>query len=133
VRHTQAERAAIIATTAIRHKQALDNDEVGHHEYKGVALCAYLEQDWLYNTARIPGKDCDEIKRFPDRHHCVVIGNGRFFKLELINRSGEPLSFGKIQHAFEYMAKEIQGDRALVTPGSLTVDDRDSWAEVRAP
>lgn len=132
VRHTQAERAAIIATTAIRHKQALDNDEVGHHEYKGVALCAYLEQDWLYNTSRVPGRDCDEMKRFPDRHHCVVLGNGRFFKLELVNGSGEPFSFGQIHNAFEYMAKEFQGDRASVMPGSLTVDNRDSWAEVRS-
>ncbi|KAK2612700.1 hypothetical protein QQS21_001317 [Conoideocrella luteorostrata] len=126
--HTQAERAAIIATTVFRHKLALDAGEMEPKSWHGVPICSYFEEEWLYNTSRVPLEGCDKMIRSPRHHHCVVLCEGRFFKVELAYDDGGPVPLSHIYRCFENILKRARKQKANTMPGALTIDNRDSLA-----
>lgn len=130
--HTQAERAAIITTTAFQYKRALDAGTLEPRSYFGLTPCSYYEEEWLYNTCRLPAETWDEIKRYPGHDHCVVLRQGRFFKLALVHNDGSALSLSQVHHFFDVILKQVANEGGVETMvGSLTIDERDSWAKVR--
>lgn len=124
VPHTQAERAAIIATTAFRHKQALETGEL-EPELLGVPTCAYF-WDKLYNTSRIPQLEIDKVEKYSG-DYCVVLKRGHAFKVPLAEE-GNNVSLDKMKAVMEAILDSAQGDESWI--GILTSDVRDSWTEV---
>lgn len=124
VPHTQAERAALIATAAFRHKQAVEAG-ILEADLLGVPTCTYF-WDKLYNTCRLPAVGVETVEKHSGDYY-VVLRLGRVFKVPLIER-GENVSFEKMKSFIEAILHQVQGEKSWV--GILTSDERDSWAEV---
>ncbi len=124
--HTQAERAALIATAAFRHKQAADAGTL-EPDLLGVRTCTYF-WDRLYNTCRRPQVGMDTVEKHSGDYF-VVLRYGRVFKVPMVEGS-EPIAFGTMKSIIETILEEVEGGESWV--GILTSDVRDSWAKVRS-
>lgn len=126
IQHQQADRAALIATTAFKFKQAVESDALEPHYYFGVPSCMDTWQ-WLFNASREPGKGIDQMRKFPGNDYCVVLRRGHVFKVML--KEGEVnVSHSKLKKKFEAILERVDDEGSWA--GILTSDERDSWAEV---
>ncbi|RDW64263.1 hypothetical protein BP5796_10765 [Coleophoma crateriformis] len=125
--HQQAERAALIATTAFKFKQAVESDVLEPHWYFGVPSCMDTWQ-WLFNATREPGKGQDKMRKFPGNDYCVVLRRGHVFKVDL-KEGEENLSFHRAKTIFEAILDQVEDEGSWA--GILTSDERDSWAAIR--
>ena len=85
---------------------------------------------WLFQSTRIPRKERDENKRFPDSKHIVAIHKGHFYSFDVLDVSGEVVDGGVVKACIE----EILSDCRAVNESSIgyfTSMDRSSWAEIR--
>lgn len=87
----------------------------------------------VYNTARIPGEFCDEIKNYFKTvsegecpSHFVVIGKGRIFYFDVMN-NGEILSAPELLHAFTIARDKIENESFEGGIPALTSDERSGW------
>lgn len=124
--HPQAERAALIATTAFRFKEAVDAGTLEPHWYFHIPSCMDSWQ-WLFNTTREPQLEVDRMKKYPGNDYCVVLRRGHVFKVALKNGS-EAVSYSTIKANFDMILESVQ-DEGFWT-SILTNDNRDSWATV---
>ncbi|KAJ5896473.1 Highly reducing polyketide synthase sdnO [Penicillium subrubescens] len=127
VPHPQAERAALIATTAFRFKEAVDAGTLEPHWYFHIPSCMDSWQ-WLFNTTREPQLEVDVMRQYPGNDYCVVLRRGHVFKVALKNGT-EPVSYATIKSQFDEILKNVQ-DEGFWT-SILTNDNRDSWATIR--
>lgn len=126
VQHQQAERAALIATTAFKFKQAVESDSLKPHFYFGVPSCMGTWQ-WLFNASREPSKGIDKMRKFPENDYCVVLRRGHVFKV-MLKDGDETVSYSKLKAHFEAILDAVTDEGSWA--GILTSDERDSWAEV---
>ncbi|KAL2138415.1 hypothetical protein VTI28DRAFT_6849 [Corynascus sepedonium] len=126
VPHTQAERAALLATTAFRFKKDIDNGTVEALFIMDTPVCQAPLQ-WLFNTYRRPQIGMDKmVKGAGD--YCVVFRRGRLFRIPL--QDGEtPASFETVKSAMAAILEHVQDEGTWA--GILTSDNRDSWARIR--
>ncbi|KAJ5368689.1 Highly reducing polyketide synthase sdnO [Penicillium cataractarum] len=127
VPHPQAERAALIATTAFRFKEAVDAGTLEPHWYFHIPSCMDSWQ-WLFNTTREPQLEVDRMRKYPGNDYCVVLRRGHVFKVALKNGS-EAVSYSSIKAHFDMILESVQ-DEGFWT-SILTNDNRDSWATLR--
>lgn len=125
-RHTQSERAALIASIAFKCKQDLEADRWEPMEYLGTPNCTDLWQ-YIFNTARLPGVPLDRMAKFPGNDYTAVLHRGHIFKIMLKD--------GDSNVALEKLAKIFQSildreDTSESWTSILSADDRTSWAEV---
>lgn len=124
--HPQAERAALIATTAFRFKEAVDAGSLDPHWYFHIPSCMDSWQ-WLFNTTREPHLEVDRMQKYPGNDYCVVLRRGHVFKVALRDGSGA-VSYSTIKTHFEAILESVQDDGFWTS--ILTNDNRDSWATV---
>ncbi|KAI2787681.1 Highly reducing polyketide synthase sdnO [Penicillium oxalicum] len=124
VPHPQADRAALIATTAFRFKEAVDAGNLEPHWYFNIPSCMDSWQ-WLFNTTREPHVEADCMRKYPDNDYCIVLRRGHIFKVDLKSGS-EAVPYSEVQGQFEAILNSVQ-DEGFWT-GILTNDDRDNWA-----
>ena len=126
IQHQQADRAALIATTAFKFEQAVESDSLQPNFYFGVPACMDTWK-WLFNASREPGKGIDRMRKFPGNDYCVVLRRGHVFKVML--KEGEVIvSHAKLKIQFEAILERVDDDGSWA--GILTSDERNSWAEV---
>jgi NADPH:quinone reductase-like Zn-dependent oxidoreductase len=127
VQHTQAERAALIAVTAFKHKQTIDDGKLEQQYLNERPLCMRLF-DWIFNTAREPCLGSDEMHKFPGYNHIVVFRHGHAFKVDLME-NGANVPFAHLRDTFEDIINHVGEE--VEWAGILTSDDRDNWAKNR--
>ncbi|KAF7713846.1 Polyketide synthase [Penicillium ucsense] len=127
VPHPQADRAALIATTAFRFKEAVDAGNLEPHWWFNIPSCMDSWQ-WLFNTTREPHVEADCMRKYPGNDYCVVLRRGHIFKVDLKDGS-EAASYSMIQSQFEAILSSVQDEGFWI--GILTNDDRDGWAIYR--
>ena len=123
--HTQAERAAIIATTAFRYKKEIDEGTLEPTYLLGTPVCMAFNK-WLFNTARLPGIGKDVTKKGCG-DYCVVLRRGRAFVVPL-QEGDQVVSLDAVKDTMNAILDHVQDEGTWA--GILTSDDRDSWAEV---
>ncbi|KAH7012488.1 uncharacterized protein B0I36DRAFT_299658 [Microdochium trichocladiopsis] len=124
--HTQAEAAAIIATTAFRYKKEIDDGTLEPTYMLGIPVCTTLNK-WLFNTARLPGVKRDEtVKGSGD--YCVVMRRGRAFVV-FLQEGGEDVPLDAVRDSVTAILDCVRDQGTQV--GLLTSDRRDSWAKTR--
>lgn len=124
--HAQAERAALIATTAFQFKEAVDAGTLEPHWYFHIPSCMDSWQ-WLFNTNREPHTETDIMRKYPGNNYCVVLRRGHVFKVALKD-GAEAVSYSTIKTQFKQILESVQ-DEGFWT-SILTNDNRDSWATV---
>lgn len=123
--HTQAERAALLATTAFNYKLEIDAGPLPPLYTLEVPLCTAY-QKMMFNTYRHPVLGCDEtIKHEGD--HCVVLRRGRLFRVELRDEHGL-VTLDKLKYHFTAIVDAVDDEGSWA--GILTSDNRDTWAKV---
>ncbi|KAJ5833041.1 Highly reducing polyketide synthase sdnO [Penicillium riverlandense] len=123
----QAERAALIATTAFRFKEAVEAGSLEPHWYFHIPSCT-SSWDWLFNTIREPHLDIDQMKKYPGNDYCVVLRRGHVFSVPL-KAGNEVVPYARIKATFDGILEKVQDEG--VWTGILTNDNRDSWATIR--
>ncbi|KAK1689375.1 beta-ketoacyl synthase domain-containing protein [Colletotrichum godetiae] len=125
--HTQAERAAMIASIAFQAKRDLESDRWEPMAYMFTANCTDLWQ-YIFNTARLPGVPLDQMTKFPGNDYMAVLYRGHIYKVELMdgdhNVPVEALT--KIFNALLAQQDIVDNWTSI-----LGTDDRTSWAESR--
>lgn len=124
--HTQAERAALIASIAFQCKQDLEADRWEPMAYLGTPNCTDLWQ-YIFNTARLPGVPLDRMAKFPSNNYLAAMHRGHIFKVELESNGG-PVSLDSLTHVFESILDRADVSQSWVS--ILSADDRTSWAQV---
>ncbi|KAF5009329.1 hypothetical protein FDECE_4427 [Fusarium decemcellulare] len=125
--HTQAERAALIASIAFQCKQDLEADRWEPMAYMFTANCTDLWQ-YIFNTARLPGVPLDRMAKFPGNDYMAVLHRGHIFKVEL--KDGEEnVTIEALTTTFNSVLS--REDTSESWTSILGTDDRSSWAESR--
>ena len=131
--HSQAERAAIISSSALSFKRAMKAGIVEPLRLAGKPECTW-RWDWLFNSVRVPHVGCDKMMRYDldDQgacDHIAVLRRGHIFKVMLQDENnGKDVPFEELKATFEAIVAQVEDDG--VWPGILTTDERDSWAQV---
>ncbi|KAF4983054.1 hypothetical protein FZEAL_1454 [Fusarium zealandicum] len=127
VSHTQAERAALIASIAFQCKQDLEADRWQPMAYMFVANCTDLWK-YIFNTARLPGVPLDRMAKFPGNDYMAVLHRGHIFKVNLKD-GDENVSIESLMKTFNSILNRQDTDESWTS--ILSADDRTSWAENR--
>ena len=126
--HSQAERAALIATTAFAFKQKIEAGQLEQQYLNERPLTMEL-YNWIFNTVREPLLGSDEMHQFKGHDHIVVFRRGRAFKVEL-REDGVNTPYAHLRDTFEEIILAVHDEDELELVGVLTADDRDKWAKV---
>lgn len=127
----QAARAAGLVHEMLQFRDRIEKETLKPIMVQGLVPLCSNQYKRMYNTARVPGVECDKIEHYEDIKHIVVLHNGCYYKV--IIQEGERLyNPREIEHQLEYIlrTKEVSshGEKYL---GSLTAWDRTNWARAR--
>eukprot|EP00557_Chaetoceros_sp_GSL56_P014798 CAMPEP_0176487056 /NCGR_PEP_ID=MMETSP0200_2-20121128/5912_1 /TAXON_ID=947934 /ORGANISM="Chaetoceros sp., Strain GSL56" /LENGTH=829 /DNA_ID=CAMNT_0017883827 /DNA_START=759 /DNA_END=3248 /DNA_ORIENTATION=+ len=115
-------------------------ERIGRKEPK-TPLCSVAFK-YMFHCCRIPRREMDTYKMYdPSLHtHCIVARNGRFFAVDFVDDSGNPLGMDVLEERLHQCIEiadananyvEDDGDDIISMLGWLTSSDRDSWADAR--
>ncbi|KAL4751731.1 hypothetical protein BDW72DRAFT_202796 [Aspergillus terricola var. indicus] len=126
-RHSQAERAALIASTVIRYKFRLENGQIQPRHINEQPQCMDLYK-YLFNTVREPTLGVDFMRQYPGNDYFVVLRRGHVYKIEF-DPSAHHAQYERLEGIFQAIL-----DMRIVEVdwfGVLTAGDRISWAKTR--
>ena len=126
--HSQAEKAAIIAETAYAFQRKLEINRLEPDYLNEERLCPQ-SLNWLFNACREPHKHIDRIRKHEHNEYLVVLRRGHIFKV-LLGQESQPPTRAKLKATFDEILD--LSTQSLPSVGTLTADERDSWAELRA-
>jgi acyl transferase domain-containing protein/NADPH:quinone reductase-like Zn-dependent oxidoreductase len=125
-RHSQAERAALIASTVIRYKFRLENGQIQARHVNEQPQCMDLYK-YMFNTVREPTLGVDLMRRYPGNDYFVVLRRGHVYKIEF-DPSAHHAQYERLEAIFQAIL-DMQIDE-VDWFGVLTAADRISWAKV---
>ncbi|MCJ1309677.1 hypothetical protein MMC25_003337 [Agyrium rufum] len=125
--HTQAQRAALIASITFKCKQDLEADKWEPMAYLGTSNCTDLWQ-YIFNAARLPGVPLDRMAKFPGNDYLAVLHRGHIFKV-MLKDGDENVSIKALTKIFQSILD--REDTSESWTSMLSCDDRTSWAENR--
>uniref|UniRef100_A0A3P9M1Q0 Isoaspartyl peptidase/L-asparaginase n=1 Tax=Oryzias latipes TaxID=8090 RepID=A0A3P9M1Q0_ORYLA len=105
---------------------------------EGDAPVEHTQQSEVFAASRIPGRDQDEIKVYPDSLHAVITCAGGAFPVDILRRpsAGGPVSAKSFTEIYTQLAQVMdqprageQNDPSVVC--TLSALERKSWAAVR--
>ncbi|XP_037036694.1 carnitine O-palmitoyltransferase 1, liver isoform-like [Bradysia coprophila] len=127
----QTARAAGIIYEMLKFREKLDKEDVSPVMAQGLVPLCSNQYRRMYNTARVPGIECDKIEHYEDIDHIVVLCNGCYYKVT-VQQHGRLFNACELKHQFDHVLtmNEIasKGEKYL---GSLTAWDRTNWAIAR--
>ena len=86
----------------------------------------------LFNSSRIPKKDCDElVTNAKDTRHIMVIKGGHYYKVNILDERGQLLPAEKIAAIMKYLCEDLHDKENKHPLGYFTADKRDRWASIR--
>lgn len=84
----------------------------------------------LFGATRIPKRDKDEIFRSDRSRHVLVMKNGNFYSMDVLDENGNILEPEVIYSHLNYL-NNLPTSPADATLGSLTTQNRKTWAAAR--
>jgi NADPH:quinone reductase-like Zn-dependent oxidoreductase/NAD(P)-dependent dehydrogenase (short-subunit alcohol dehydrogenase family)/acyl carrier protein len=124
--HSQAQRAAILTVAVLEWARRLAAGDIRPDVVHGTSLCT-VGRDWLFYATRQPGTGLDRSERYTPNQTVIVLRRGHIFRIAFPDRS-IPLNVSATYAAYEGILKASEEPRLAI--GTLTADDRDSWAHV---
>ncbi|KAL4814821.1 Choline/Carnitine o-acyltransferase-domain-containing protein [Aspergillus spinulosporus] len=126
-RQSQAERAALIASTVIQYKFRLETGQIQPRHINEQPQCMDLYK-YLFNTVREPTLGIDLMRRYPGNNYFVVLRRGHVYKIEF-DPSAQHSQYERLEEIFQAIL-DLQIDE-VDWFGALTAADRISWARTR--
>lgn len=84
----------------------------------------------LFGATRIPETDKDRIYRNEDSRHLVVLRNGNFYSVDVLDEAGNIESPETLLARFQHVLSDNRPP-AENPLGLLTTENRDTWAKIR--
>ncbi|XP_042367712.1 carnitine O-acetyltransferase-like [Plectropomus leopardus] len=123
----QIRYAAKLILSALDIKIMIENDTLPVDYMKGKPLCM-KQHELLFSSCRIPGETEDTMEYYIDKH-VTVVHNGQFFKLEVYNSDGSPLTVDQLCVQLERICSASL-EITMEPVGILTTQRRDVWHKV---
>lgn len=90
------------------------------------------QYDRLFNSTRIPKADCDIlVTKSKNIRHIVVIKNGHYYKVNVLDKNGELYPAKKIGAMMKYLCEDLREEKNAYPLGYFTADKRDRWGNIR--
>lgn len=136
---SQLRRAAELIACAVDYKQRLDQERVPVTMMRDKPLCM-VQNKYLFSSVRMPGLTQDTISApysesrpgSSQAYHIAVLHNGYIFKLDVVDRDGEPYLLNNLETALQEIMgltpNHVSETRAA---GLLTTLPRAHWSTVR--
>lgn len=116
----QAARAAGLVHEMLQFRDRIEKETLKPIMVQGLVPLCSNQYKRMYNTARVPGIECDKIDHYEDIKHIVVLHNGCYYKV-IIQQGNRLFNPREIQHQLEHILrmKEVSthGEKYL---GNLT-------------
>lgn len=125
-RHSQAERAALIASTVIRYKFRLENGQIQPRYVNEQPQCMDLYK-YMFNAVREPTLGVDLMRRYPGNDYFVVLRRGHVYKIKF-DSSAQHAQYERLERIFQTILDTRIDEVDWF--GVLTAADRISWAKV---
>ena len=127
IKHSQAERAAIISKATFTFKSELQNGLIWPDYLHDKPL--YMRSlNYIFNAVWEPRKGTDKLQKSPAQEdYIVVMKRGLYFQTFCHNRSGS-LSLASLIATFQSICHEPICPTSSVAV--LTAADRDTWVEI---
>lgn len=84
----------------------------------------------LFNSTRIPKLKKDQLRKFPDSRHIVVIKNGQFYSFDVLDVNGNIKPAEEILACLSHLIK-LKVPNGLDCITALSAEQRDTWATIR--
>jgi len=131
----QSARAAGFLTSLLIFKKLMETEKLEPLVIrKTIPLCMFQYQR-MFNAARIPKLDQDKIRHHQGSDHVVVLCNGHFYKLNVLDAHGKQLNVMDLQSQMEWIKKDAESQPvscdAELKVASLTASERNNWAKIR--
>lgn len=127
-------RAAQLLKSMLAFRHLLVNEELAPEKTKTGFMCM-APYKWMFNSSRIPVTGEDVSKGFePSSHnHVIVIRNGHFFAVDLVNpKTGKELTYSEIEVQLERIVNDPKTQKTAESPiGALSITNRDQWVKNR--
>lgn len=83
----------------------------------------------LFGTSRIPMKDKDQLAKYNQSHHIIILKMGQFYSVEVLDNHGNIRSPQQIYTCISYLANlEPESSTSIAV---CSTDDRETWADNR--
>lgn len=129
--HIQSARAAGVVYEMLRCRARIEDETKEPIMVQGIAPLCSDQYKRMFNTARVPGIECDKIVHYEDIKHMIVLNNDCYYKV-IIQQGKRLLNPREIQHQLDNILNRkdasTHGEKYL---GSLTAWDRVNWAKTR--
>ncbi|KAL4863047.1 hypothetical protein BDV12DRAFT_189959 [Aspergillus spectabilis] len=125
--HSQATRAAIVASTVIRYMFRLRGGLLKPRYVNEQPLSMELYR-YLFNTCREPRAGIDVMGQYPGNNYFVVLRRGHVYRVEFEERP-DGMQSEVLEAVFEGILEDSPTEVDWL--GMLTADDRISWAKNR--
>ncbi|KAL4759179.1 choline/carnitine O-acyltransferase [Aspergillus foveolatus] len=126
-RHSQAERAALIASTVIQYKFRLENGQIQPRYVNEQPQCMGLYK-YMFDTVREPTLGVDLMRRYPGNDYFVVLRRGHVYKIRF-DPSPQYAQYERLERIFQTILDTRIDEVDWF--GVLTAADRISWAKTR--
>ncbi|XP_042367604.1 carnitine O-acetyltransferase-like [Plectropomus leopardus] len=107
-------------------KRMIDSNTLPDEYLRGKLLCM-KQYEQLFSSCRNPGLETDTLDYYTDQH-IAVVHNGHFFKLEVYNSDGSPLTVDQLCVQLERII-DSSLEANMEPIGIFTTQDRDSWGK----
>jgi carnitine O-acetyltransferase len=130
-RRTAPKRAGAMLKAMLQFRKLVESEELAPEKTKTGALCS-ASYPWMFNASRLPAAGEDEAVKYPaDKYnHVVFIRHGRYFEVDVVDKSGKELSAAQIEAQIEKIIADPRTPEAHPV-GALTSDNRDNWLKSR--
>jgi len=133
----QEARAAVLIYAMMRYKEQLAAEQIEPVMAAdgAVPLCMW-QFERVFSTARIPGRECDEIKHWDPSYsrHVVVYCKGSFYRLNVHRPDGSLRTPDELFEALRNLKLDASARKpreAEACIPALTAENRTRWAEIR--
>lgn len=135
--HRQISRAASTIFQYTMCKRMIDHESLPPILIRNTIPLCMAQYERLFSTTRIPGTDVDTLVKFDSSKHVTVMCCGVYYRLDLYDVRGRPLSPQSLEKQLEWILEDAnQHSKEYSTfeqsIAALTAIDRTEWAQIRA-
>ncbi|XP_074661158.1 carnitine O-palmitoyltransferase 1, muscle isoform-like [Tubulanus polymorphus] len=134
----QCSRAALVTIQFLEFERYLDREQIPPLLIRNTIPLCMWQYERIFSTTRIPGEDIDELVHYDTTvsKHIVVIYKGLYYRIDIFDSKGEPLTRQSMELQFEWIVENAGRDIDSVTTAerhlpALTGLPRTDWARIR--
>lgn len=131
---SNVERGAQLLKAVMAFREMVVSETLAPEKTKTGFLCMDPYK-WMFNSCRIPaeGEDVSESYDPKTHQHVIVIRNGHFFAVNLVNKqTGKELSVPEIEVQLQRIVEDPRTRQVNSAPvGAFTAANRDAWVKNR--